>query len=303
MASWSVLREKLRITHADPRNRSVEIQLHVRNERREPNGTLVVALERFLPGLALVGPRGETLSYLPTWDVARKFGSKESFRSELASELGVDLPELGHVLWIVLPEPLEPGQVVAITLRYEDELAPPEGFSFLRGNRFPIEEDKGTDDYDTYVEVAGPPASRLTDDLGDVGAFEPEAATGSPGERLRAVRLPNFLQVRLPRNYGPVEFHYRLAPLRSEAWLHRTTYAVLTLLPFAMIAAATLGGWSLDGPGNRLGGIVAGVGVTGTLAIVGFVQPTWVNRVWYLLTLAGYFALLCVRFLMQRGAL
>lgn len=297
MADWTVLREKLRIIHEDPRNRSLEMRMQLRNDGDEPNEDFVMALERFLPGLTLHGPNGEELSYLPTWDIAAKFGSEEAFRNDLADQFGIDPDDLGYALWIVFPEPIEEGQVVTITLEYEDELAPSEGWSFFRSNRFPIDEDKGPEGYDTYVEVQGPPGSRVTDDLGEVGGFEPEAATGAPEERLRAIRLPRFLQTRLPGNYGPVEFNYRLRPLRSEAWLHGTTYMVLTILPLAMIAAVCFGEWDLGGPQNRIGEIVAGLGVTGTLAIMGFIRPTWVNRLWYLLTLAAYLGLLYLTFL------
>jgi hypothetical protein len=272
------------------------MRMQLRNDGDEANENFIMALEKFLPGLTLHGLHGEELGYLPTWDIATKFGSEETFREELADELDIEPEDLGHVLWVVFPEPVQPGQVVTIRLRYEDEIAPSEGCSFLRSNWFPVHEEKGPEGYDTYVEVEGPPGSRVTDDLGEIEPFEPEAATGEPEERLRAVRLPSFLQIRLPANYGSVEFNYQLKPLRSEAWLHRTTFAVLTVLPLAMIVA-TLGGWDLGGPGNRIGEIVAGLGVTGTLAIMGFSRPTWVNRLWYLLTLAGYLGLLFVIFL------
>lgn len=42
---------------------------------------------------------------------------------------------------------------------------------------------------------------------------------------------------------------------------------------------------------------MAGLGVTGTLAIMGFIRPTWVNRLWYLGTLVGYLGLLYLAFL------
>lgn len=64
-----------------------------------------------------------------------------------------------------------------------------------------------------------------------------------------------------------------------------------------MIGAVWFGGWDLGGPENRIGEIVAGLGVTGTLAIMGFIRPTWVNRLWYLGTLAGYLGLLYLTFL------
>lgn len=143
MANWTVLREKLRVTHTDPRNRSLQMRLLLRNDGGEPNSNFIMDLQQFLPGLTLKGPYGEELGYLPTWDIAEKFGSEEAFREELAEELGIEPDDLGYVLWVVFPEPVEPGRTITITLDYEDELAPSEGWWFLRSKWFPLRRTKG----------------------------------------------------------------------------------------------------------------------------------------------------------------
>lgn len=295
VADWAILREKLRIRHRTPNDRSMEIRYTMQNTSGKSADRIILVLERFLPGLAIRTSTGSELPYLPTWRLAELFGSKAELVSSLAEEFETDVEAVEHVLWIVLPDGVRPDGIVHIALEYQDDLAPSEGAWFVRKPWHAVRETKEPEAFDTYVEIEGPTNSRIAFEADDAMGFAVgEGDDHNEGPWVR--KLPRFLQVRMPAQSRDFVFRYRVLPLKSEEAMLWLTYAVTTLLPVLLLILAWTGAVNLRSSNTRIGEIVSGIGIAGVLGVVGFARPSWANRFWFALPLLAYLGLLSVSF-------
>lgn len=278
VSGLTVLREKVKYEQQDPSNRTIERELALLNETDEDVRDFRFVLEQFLPGLSVRDGMGDELSYLPTAAMEAQVGPIPEFLQELAGETYTARLRL---LWIVFPTPVKPGETRFIKLTFEDE-EEPSSLNFIPQPWFRVAVGRSVASHDTFIEVRAPPDGVLV--LAG-GEGMPEKGKDSTPAGVKQTVLERFLQIRVPAGHPGVGFRYKLRPLRREVIVLWAAFLILSLIPVAMLAGAFTGHVEIVGPENRAGEIVATLGITGILGIVGFLHPQWTNRAWYLLPL------------------
>lgn len=288
ISNLQIMRKRHRILHQDPFVRRLQAQYDVQNNGEVPEEELFFILEDPLPGLRVTTGSGEEVSYLSPEMVEEKVGDPQGFIQEAMHETGDSAS--AHLLWIRLEEPLEPGGFVVLRFDHRDVVSPPYSRGLVQEPKFQVREEKAHEGHDTLIEIHGPDAGKITI-LDEEGTDE-------------TWRHDRFFQTKARAGRGQVGFEYKIQPRRSERWLIRLFYGSLTVLPILMFLAGftfpvepiRFGGMELRSPNQDLSGLVGVVGITGTLALLGFARPPWVQRLYFLIPLFLYFSLLIWRF-------
>ncbi|PSG96979.1 hypothetical protein BRD56_07830 [Thermoplasmatales archaeon SW_10_69_26] len=296
MANFRILRERLRIDHTGPRERSLQIQYEIQNTSDEHEEEVFLILDEYLPGLQVTTGSGKELAYLPDEMVEDRVGDQEEF---IRDAVGEDIFEEGdfedaRILLVELEDPLPPNEVFVLKLNHLDAVSPPQGRGLIRQPRFEVSEAKGHEGHDTFIEIRGPDRSLIS----------PDQEQGDPD----FTALDGYLQAKAEGGAGLVSFQYEVRPRAAEKVLVRSFFLALTLLPVIVLTAAGVfqgGPWKFTllgeqmgifSPQQRLRETLGAVGLTGTIALMGLTRPRWVQRLYFLLPLVLYLALILWRF-------
>lgn len=294
-----VIREKLEIRHSDPVHRKHCLHLHVRFEGplETRAAHFMTIIDRYLPGLRVTDNEGRELTYLPFREVQSRLGrDPDAIISRKLGSFGGDEPAL---LYILLPKPLDVGEVLILRLTYEDP-SPPlrrHGWRLIRCPPFGVIEAKSEESWTTFIEIYAPPGYEI--DISDAAGLAREAPFQAHTSGYRDFK--SFVQVRAIGGAPDVGLTYQVKPFPSERWLVRASYAIMIALPLIFFAASFLPSFGIPAgnginieypPDVKYAQTVAAVGVPAIVAIIALAPSTGTNRLWYLLPLALYIVLL-----------
>lgn len=291
MSNFEILRERLRVTHVDPTNRSLTLELTIQNQTSEDQTDFVLELDEWLPGLVVMGPGGQRLPYLPR----RVISERLEFEVEDGTELLEAALGDSKLLWVELPEAVRCEEVTVLRLKFDDPNFPGYSIGLIQSPKFRVREDKQGEAHDTFIEVTASPGSRVKEKE-EEGLPETLADIDEGGEAGK-LSLEQFVQYRLPGGHEPAEVSYRLRPFIAEAILLWIAYIIWTALPLGILYFAGAGEIDLTAGPVSVGEIVGTLGIAGSLSFIGFLRPTWANRVWFLVPL-GFYSVVLLRTLM-----
>lgn len=302
MSEWKIQRAKLKITHPSYSTRNLEWELAIKNQGDETQD-FVMVIPKYLPGLSITDGEGRNLGFLPTAQVEDLLGDRQEFIRDF---VGAEAYQKGdysgaRILWIVFPRGIGNGEYVTVRLHFEDSLNFSEGLGLVRRPRYPVEEKKSHEDYDTFIEIRVGSEGRLflKPLLGLPEKMGEKGASGSVHNQ-----WPRFLQVRAPAHTTGVKFRYYLQPRMQEVLLAHSFYTLLFMIPFILLLFAglakngitefPLGQTSAVVPQSS-GTFIQNVslfGATVSLVAMGLLPPAQLNRMWYLIPFSLYLMLL-----------
>ena len=302
-----VIREKLKVTHVDPNTRRTYREIALRNDAKEERQRFLLMLEDFLVGLWIEDGDGRELTYWSNEILEQEFKKP---REEIIREIAPPGTEVGRVnlLVVLFAEPVKPGGTVILRLHYWDRES--EGgswYDLIPKEWFEQEKSKTAEYFDTFIEIEGPPDSRIIIDPRHGKEGMPIPPEVSTPDGVKQNDRSNFKQVRFPAGHPRVGFDYRVAPLRSEVIMTWVGFHLLWVVPTGMLMLTGMGFMELKGAEvtevprqgmlihmteHKAGEVVATLGIAGVISIVAFLRPVWINRALYLWPLMCNLALL-----------